>query len=72
MARDFKMKTCDLQIGDRVSLERWDGHERPGKRLGECVVTLIYRAQCETGWMVEIKCKDGRSMPLDRNWLKKI
>lgn len=62
----------DIKLGDRVSLKRWDKHERPSKRIGDCTVTRIVRQQSETGYMITCRNDQGKVITLDRNWLEKI
>lgn len=63
------MSEPKYKAGDRVSLARWDESEPPYKRMGVCEVAGVESRQCESGWMVTVKAKDGRTKTLDQNWL---
>ena len=56
-------------IGDVVSLEKWDKTEPPHKRLGTCTVTGAWRGVCESGVVIEVTAADGRTKALDSRWL---
>lgn len=59
------------QVGDAVSLDRWDKTERPVNRMGNCTVTKVERVRnCESGWMVTVENPQGRTITLDSNWLR--
>lgn len=59
-------------VGEKVSLKLWDKYERPVNRMGDCVITNIKNARCESGVMVTVKSADGSSRDLDSNWLAPI
>ena len=56
-------------IGDTVSLEKWDKTEPPYKRMGVCTVTGTWSGVCESGVIVEVTAADGRTKALDSHWL---
>lgn len=60
-----------VNIGDLVSVERWDKSERPGNQLGSPArVAAIATGQfSETGVMVTVVGTSWRSRTLDMNWL---
>lgn len=66
------MSALKFQIGERVSLQRWDQTERHTNKLGECVVTAIEEARCESGWMITVDGGERGITKLDQNWLTKI
>lgn len=60
------------QIGDRVSLERWDATVKPWQRMGTCSVIAVRQAGSESGWFVTVQANDQRTQELDSNWIKPL
>jgi hypothetical protein len=62
-------------VGDVVDLTRWDRSERPTNRLGQCVITAMRRAQCESGWLCDVQSityPGTINSGLDQHWFRLI
>ena len=59
-------------VGDTVSLEKWDATEPPYKRMGVCTVTGTWPGLCESGIVVEVTDPHGRTKELDSHWLRPV
>ena len=66
------MSTCDLTVGQQVSVAQWDKTEPRRKWLGdpaEVVEITPARGQCQSGFMVTVRGSYGGKRTLDRDWL---
>lgn len=59
-------------VGDTVSLEKWDATEPPHKRMGICKVTGTWSGCSESGVIVEVTAPCGRTKELDSHWLTPV
>lgn len=67
-----ELKPCKFEVGETVSLWKWDRYERATNKLGQCEVKFIERTYCETGYMVTVENANGARCTLASNWLAKI
>lgn len=59
-------------VGDTVSLEKWDATEPPHKHMGICKVTDTWSGCSESGIIVEVTDPCGRTKELDSHWLTPV
>ena len=65
--------SCPFKIGDRVSMVQWDDTVPPWSRHGPGKITQILpRQNCQSGFMVTVKCDKGSVIELDSDWLEKL
>lgn len=60
-----------FKAGDRVKAPDYDRSERPFNRIGAGVVEKTKRVRnCESGFMVSLRDRNGHPRTLDQNWLE--
>lgn len=61
-----------FNIGDIVDMTRWDAHPMTESVLGECRITRIQAAECESGWETDVINADGIvELAIDSGWAEK-
>lgn len=64
------MSKPNWKVGDKACLDRWDSTEPPWNQLGNCTVTAIRKAKCESGIMATVRNAKGSEQELDLSWLE--